>query len=67
MFDINKTTTVETRHHAEIDRHKLIASLASAGSHCTRQRRLFVRVPGGGDYSNCTSTSTTLPAEAAVL
>lgn len=67
MFDINKTTTVETRHHTEIDRHKLIALLRQAGHTVPDNAGIFVRMPGGGDYSNCTSTWTTLPAEAAVL
>lgn len=52
MFDINKTTTVETRYHAELDRPKLIALLRQAGHDVPDNAGIFVNVPGGGDWSH---------------
>ncbi len=52
MFDINKSTTVETRYHAELDRHKLLALLRQAGHEVPDNAGIYVRVPGGGDWSN---------------
>jgi hypothetical protein len=53
MFDIDKRVTVETKHHAELTRHKLIALLRQAGHNVPDNAGIFVRVPGGGDWSNC--------------
>lgn len=52
MFDINKTTTVETRHHAELDRPKLIALLRQCGHEVPDNAGIYVQVPGGGDWCN---------------
>jgi hypothetical protein len=54
MIDIIKTTTVQTKHHAELDRHKLLALLRAAGHDVPDNAGIFVQVPGGGDWSNTT-------------
>jgi hypothetical protein len=54
MIQIDKTATVETRRHAEIDRHKLIALLRQAGRNAPDNAGIFVQVPGGGDWTNST-------------
>lgn len=52
MFDINTKITVETRYHAELDRPTLLALLRQAGHDVPDNAGIFVRVPGGGDWSN---------------
>jgi hypothetical protein len=54
MFVIDKTVTVETRHHAELDRQKLLTLLGQAGHQVPDNAGIYVQVPGGGDWANCT-------------
>jgi hypothetical protein len=54
MFQIDKSVTIETRHHAELDRHKLLTLLRRAGHNVPDNAGIFVQVPGGGDWANCT-------------
>lgn len=54
MFDTAKSTVVETKHHLELDRPKLLTLLRQAGVTVPDNAGIFVQVPGGGDYSNCT-------------
>lgn len=51
-FEITTKKTVETRHYLELDRPKLLAILRQCGHEVPDNAGIFVKVPGGGDWSN---------------
>jgi len=50
--DVKKTATTVTTNVAEINRMQLILMLRSQGHPVPDDADIYVRIPGGGDWSN---------------